>query len=121
MKKLLIAVVCMFSVASFAQDLKFGHINTQDLIALMPEFQTAQKEIEDTRLMYVNEMQKLENEFQSKYSALQQEAEKLDPAIRASRTAEVEKMYENMQNFQQTAQENLQKKQMELGKYLKSE
>ena len=114
MKKLLIAVVCMFSVASFAQDLKFGHVNTQDLIALMPEFQTAQKEIEDTRLMYVNEMQKLENEFQSKYSALQQEAEKLDPAIRASRTAEVEKMYENMQNFQQTAQENLQKKQMEL-------
>ena len=114
MKKLLIAVVCMLSVSSFAQDLKFGHINTQDLIGVMPEFQSAQKELEDTRLMYVTEMQKLETEFQSKYTALSQEAEKLDPAIRASRQAEVEKMYENMQNFQQTAQDNLQKKQMEL-------
>ena len=72
MKKLLIAVVCMLSVSSFAQDLKFGHINTQDLISVMPEFQSAQKELEDTRLMYVTEMQKLETEFQSKYTALSQ-------------------------------------------------
>ncbi len=114
MKKLLIAVLCLMSVSTFAQELKFGHINTQELMSAMPEYQSAQKQLEDTQLMYAEEMKKLETEFQSKYSTLQQEAEKLDPAIRASRTSEVEKMYENMQTFQQTAQENLQKKAMEL-------
>lgn len=114
MKKLLIAVLCFISASAFAQDLKFGHLDTQALITIMPEYQTAQKELEDLGLKYKLEMQNLESEFQKKYAAFQQEAEKLDPAIAASRQSELEKMYENMQAFQQTAQESLQKKQMDV-------
>jgi outer membrane protein len=114
LKKTLIAVLFILPVSLFAQDLKFGHVDRQELLKSMPDATAAQKTLEDLVLKYKTETQKLETEFQTKYADFQQNSSTLDPAIRSLRENELNKMYENIQSFSTAAQESIQKKQSEL-------
>ncbi len=114
LKKIALFLLFVLPLSVFAQELKFGHIDRQELLKIMPEAIEAQKSLEDLVLKYKTETTKLESEFQSKYADFQQNAQTLDPAIRTLRESELNKMYENIQSFTTAAQESLQKKQMEL-------
>jgi outer membrane protein len=98
----------------FAQELKFGHINREALLKEMPEALEAQRKLESKILDYKTETSKLENELTKKVDEFKKVSATLDPAIRAAREAELNSMYENIQKFTATAQEELQKTQMEL-------
>ena len=113
LKKFAIILLLALPLSVFAQELKFGHIDRGELLKVMPEALEAQKALEDLVLKYRTETTKLETEFQTKYAEFQQNSSTLDPAIRSLRENELNKMYENIQNFATLAQENLQKKQME--------
>ena len=114
LKKIAIILLCILPLSGFAQDLKFGHIDRQELLKLMPEAAQATKTLEDLVLQYKTETSKLETELQTKYDEFQKTSATLDPAIKTLRENELNKMYENIQNFANVAQENLQKKQSEL-------
>lgn len=114
LKKIALSLLFVLPLSVFAQELKFGHIDRQELLKVMPEAIEAQKSLEDLVLKYKTETTKLESEFQTKYADFQQNASTLDPAIRTLREGELNKMYENIQSFTTAAQEGLQKKQMEL-------
>ena len=113
-RKFALSVLFVLPLSVFAQDLKFGHINRQELIEVMPEAVAAQRTLEDLVLKYREEMTKLETEFQSKLTDLQQNSAALEPAIRARRESDLQRMHENIQSFGTNAQEDLQKRQMEL-------
>jgi outer membrane protein len=115
LKKIVFILICaLLPLSIFAQDLKFGHIDRQELLKTMPEATEATKTLEDLVLKYKTETAKLESEFQAKYADFQQNSATLDPAIKASRETELNKMYESIQSFNTSAQENVQKKQNEL-------
>lgn len=113
-KKIVIVLFLTLPFVALAQDVKFGHIDRQELLKVMPEAAEATKSLEDLVLKYKTETAKLETEFQTKYADFQQNAQTLDPAIRSTRENELNKMYENIQAFASLAQETLQKKQAEL-------
>lgn len=113
LKKIVICLFCVLPFVAFAQDIKFGHIDRQELLKDMPEAIEAQKSLEDLVLKYKEETTKLETEFQTKFADFQQNPP-TDPAIKTSKENELNRMYENIQTFATSAQENLQKKQMEL-------
>ena len=114
MKKLVIALLLAMPLGLFAQNLKIGYINKQEIITVMPEYATAMKQLEDTNLKYITEGKKLEEELQRKYQEYQAQADTLDAAIRKYKENELNQYQRNIQAFVQSAEETLKKKQQEL-------
>ena len=56
----------------FAQNLKFGHINAQEIITVMPEFTKAQNDIQTLEKQLTAELQRTQEEFNKKYQEFQQ-------------------------------------------------
>lgn len=97
-----------------AQDMKFGHVNLQEIIFLMSEMDSAQVVLEK----YGNDLQEtfvsMQNEFQSKYNTYQQMSANWAPAVYDAKTKELEEMQQRLQQFQQSAQQDIQQKQQEI-------
>lgn len=110
---LFLSILCSTSFIS-AQDLKFGHVNLQEIILLTAEMDSAQAVLE----RYGNDLQEtfvsMQNEFQSKYNTYQQMSANWAPAVLDAKTKELEEMQARLQQFQQSAQNDLQSKQQEL-------
>ncbi|MGE5393216.1 MAG: OmpH family outer membrane protein [Candidatus Saccharibacteria bacterium] len=97
-----------------AQAPKFGHIDLQALIGLMPERAAAekqylafQKELEDA----LGDMQK---ELQSKFVEYTAKKDSMTETVRKMKEEDMNAMNERVQNYQQSATQQLQAKQGEL-------
>ncbi len=113
--KICVLGILMFS-ASFAkaQAPKFGHIDLQALIQIMPEradaekkFTAYQKELEDA----LGVMQK---EAQTKYAEYLTKRDSMSETVRKMKDDELNAMSERIQTYQQNAQQQLQAKYQEL-------
>ena len=92
LKKIALVLMLALPMGVFAQNLKFGHINAQEIVSAMPEFAKAQSDIE----------------------ALDQQASAKDslPAnIAERRQKELQDMMQRQEQFQQEAQQQMQKAQ----------
>ena len=47
LKKIALVMLLALPMGVFAQNLKFGHINAQEIITVMPEFTKAQNDIQN--------------------------------------------------------------------------
>ncbi len=117
-KVLKITLVAVFSIlvstAVLAQTNKFGHINSAELLAQMPEIKEADKKLQEFGLSLENQLKMMTNEYQTKVQAFQaQEASMADP-IKQSRIKEITDLESRIQDFQQTAQESVSRKKEEL-------
>ena len=88
----------------FAQNLKFGHINAQEIITVMPEFTKAQNDIQTLEKQLTAELQRTQEEFNKKYQEFQQ-------AIAERRQKELQDMMQRQEQFQQDAQQQMAKAQ----------
>jgi outer membrane protein len=103
----MIAMVIGMAIPSMAQ--KFGHINSNKLLMAMPERETAEKQIEEQATLYDQELQNMQAEFQKKYEEYLGKAETWPEAIRKSKEKELRQLEQGMQDFSQTAQQDLAK------------
>lgn len=116
MKKILFAFTLLvtFSFAFSQKALKIGHVDSQELISLMPEKDSAQKKIQD----YATELQKtsqtMQTEFQQKYQEYAEKGETFSKLIKENKEKELRGLQERMQQFEQNAKQDLQKKQADL-------
>ena len=97
----------------FAQNLKFGHINAQEIITVMPEFTKAQNDIQALEKQLTAELQRTQEEFNKKYQEFQQAIAKdsLPPNIAERRQKELQDMAQRQDQFQQEAQQQMSKAQ----------
>ena len=97
----------------FAQNLKFGHINAQEIVSAMPEFAKAQSDIEALDKQLTSELQRTQEEFSKKYQEFQQAIAKdsLPANIAERRQKELQDMMQRQEQFQQEAQQQMQKAQ----------
>ncbi len=111
MRKLISVTVLILLLVSaspqlFAQT-KFGHINTNELLRLMPGRDAAQAELEK----YARELETLfvsmQNEFQTKYQDYLEKEGELSELIKQSRQRELSNLQERIMEFQESAQEDL--------------
>ena len=119
MKNLIIILftVCILVPGSlFSQNkTKFGHVSPEEIMELIPGFDTAQKAMLDYQTNYQNEGQEMVKEFQLK----QQDYEKLvssntSPAILKIKEDELTAMYKRIEEFSSEMEANLQNKKVEL-------
>ena len=96
----------MAPLAIFAQ--KFGHLNSADIMQAMPEYKTAQTEIQNLEKQYSNELQMMEAELGKKSEAYEKEKATLPANIAQRRETELQEIYSRMQQFYQDSQVKLQ-------------
>ncbi|WP_299130860.1 OmpH family outer membrane protein [uncultured Winogradskyella sp.] len=114
-KSLLFAAVLFIGATSFttAQN-KIAHINTQDLVKAMPEYKAAQAEIEKLGKTYEVQIQDSFKELDRKLKQYDAEAAAQTQEENAKRMQEVEGMKQSLTQYQQQAQQDLQKKEFDL-------
>ena len=111
LKKIALVLLLALPMGVFAQNLKFGHINAQEIVSAMPEFAKAQSDIEALDKQLTSELQRTQEEFNKKYQEFQQAIAK-DPAnIAERRQKELQDMMQRQEQFQQEAQQQMQKAQ----------
>ena len=68
LKKIALVLLLALPMGVFAQNLKFGHINAQEIVSAMPEFAKAQSDIEALDKQLTSELQRTQEEFNKKYA-----------------------------------------------------
>lgn len=110
-------------MAVFAQ--KFGHVDSSTIIQLMPEYTSAQTELNTLQKQYEDELKYLQDELQKKSDDYEAQAATLPDNIKQRREQELNDLYTKMTQFYQDSQQNLQNKSQQLmqditGKVLKA-
>ena len=111
--KLTLAVVCvMFSTSLFAQ--KIGYVNTDEIITNMKETQDAYTQLEAYAKDLQAQLETIQVEFNNKLQEYQNATETMTDAVRQLKEKELTDLNTRIQEFQQVAQQDLQKKENEL-------
>lgn len=104
--KFLALVMVLFATQSFAQ-VKLAHINMQELVALMPERDSAVMKLENYAKDLEETMQGMQQEFNTKLQTYQQKNATWTAAILEAKTKELEEMQQRLQMFNQNAQQEM--------------
>jgi outer membrane protein len=113
----LTALVFIFSFLgqhAVAQSLKFGHINRNELIQAMPEFDSAKVSLEKLNTELSNAMELLQVEYNNKAEAYLKESKNLTDLVRQTKEQELQDYQKRLTDFQTNAQNQLQEKQAAL-------
>lgn len=116
LKKIFLAIMVAVPACMMAQTPKFGVVNAEEIITILPEFSEAQEKIAAASKQYEDEYAKLNEELQKKFADYQQlvnDASTPD-AIKERRMQEIQELDQKAQQFLQTAQQDLQRQQAQL-------
>lgn len=114
MKKIVLAIACLIflSASSFAQ--KFGYINSQELLSLMPEAKKADSSLQAFAKSYQDQIETMIKEYQKKGQEYQAQEKTMSDAVKEVKMRDLQKLEENIQQTQQSAQEKVAKKKEDL-------
>ncbi|MCK4664341.1 MAG: OmpH family outer membrane protein [Bacteroidales bacterium] len=114
-KLLFVGLILISFTQSFAQGkYKFGHIDSNQLLSIMPEREKAQKELEKIASELEKELEAMQVEFNNKYQDYLAKVDSLSDLIKQTKEAELQEIQQRIQSFQATAQQELQNKETEL-------
>ncbi len=116
MKRLTILIVAILFLgnASLLAQNQIAHINVQQLLSEMPEMKAAQAELKKIEETYKADLQNSFQEFQNKAKQYENEAPGKTQEENEKRAIELQNIEIRLGDAQQTASQELQKKQAEL-------
>lgn len=115
LKNLILAATCIIAGNFTAQaQSKVAHINTQELVESMPEMQSAKSELEKLAKTYETDIQAMATELQNKVKQYDAESTTKTDEENSKRLQEVQSMEQSIRQYQAQAQQDLQKKEIEL-------
>jgi len=115
MKKIiLILALASATLLGTAQNLKFAHIDSQELLKIFPGRDSAEavfnKEISDAETM----LEELQVEFNKKYQLYLEQKDTISKIARTAKEQELQEMQARIQNSQSSMQQQLQQREAEL-------
>ncbi|MAZ97051.1 MAG: hypothetical protein CMP53_05970 [Flavobacteriales bacterium] len=115
MKRVLLvfALTIGFAATAVAQQ-KIGHIDVEELVAVMPETQTANAEIQKYQEQLEGDSQAMQEEYMTKMQNAQANVDTWTQLRLQKEQEELEAMGQRIMQFNQSAQQELQRKQMDL-------
>jgi outer membrane protein len=111
---MVIMVIALAGQSAMAQNFKFGHINSDELIQTLPEYDSATVKLEKFRKELVNALELMSVELNTKNDAYQKESKLLSDIVKQTKEQELIDMNKRIQDFQTNAQTQLQSKQTEV-------
>ena len=113
-KKIALVLLCALPFSLMAQEVKLGHVNSQEILSAMPERVTIEKTIKDLQDQWEKEMTKMREEYYAKIKEFQDKQATMHESIKQDRQSEIAELEQRISTFQQTASTDLGKKQQEL-------
>jgi outer membrane protein len=100
----------------YAQAPKLGHINTQELLAAMPESDSAQAKLQRIAKEFQDQLEQMQVEFNKKYQDFTANQTTWSDLIKTTKGSELEDMQQRIQTFQNTAETSLQEQRTKIFK-----
>jgi len=117
-KTLSTTILFLFALTTMTAQSKIAHIDSQTLISQMPEVKEAQAQLEKLQKTYATEIDASMKEYQTKLQTYSADAQNQTEVTNQARQKELAGMEQNIQQYQQTAAQDVQKKQADLLKPL---
>jgi outer membrane protein len=111
---LLTAALIFTAQDGIAQSFKTGHINRDDIIMAMPDYDTAMKAYNAYGQELTNALELMQVEYNNKLDQYVKDSKTLTDLVKTNKEQELADMQNRIANFQQQAQVQLQDKQVEL-------
>jgi outer membrane protein len=112
--KLVALVMIMAASSAVAQSLKFGHINSTQLLSFMPETKEADSTLQKFGASLETQLKTMTNEYQSKISDYRANEAVMAEPVKEMKVREINDLETRIQEFQESAQQSLQKKKEEV-------
>lgn len=113
--KLLVITLFLFSgTAVNAQNFKFGHINSQELLSLMPERDSAQATVQQYAKDLEGELEIMNVEYNNKLNDYIEKQDVLTPLVKKTKEQELNEFQNRIQDFSVNAQQELQQQEAQL-------
>ena len=113
MKKItFLALLSILTLSTIAQN-KFGYIDSQELLMLMPERKTAETEVQDFAKSLEAQLGSMTAEYQQSVQEYQANETTYTDLVKQDKVAEITSLEQRIQAFQQNAQQSLQAKEQE--------
>lgn len=115
-KKILLALAVALPLCASAQTSKFGVVDPESIIPGMSEYADAQNQLTEASKTYESEYAKIQEEFKAKYEEFQKVmSDSTTPqTIKDRRAQEIQELNQKAEQFAQTAQQELARKQQQL-------
>ena len=114
MKKILTICAALCVAASAFAQTKTGYVNTTELIQLLPAMDTVRTQLESAQKETYETYQAMIEEYQTKATTFQQKQASWTPAIKESKQKELNEIGNRIQEFEQSANQDLQQMQQML-------
>lgn len=106
--------VTLFGATTASAQLKFGHLNSAELVSDMPETKKADADLKKYTEDLQAQFQSMNQDLQAKYGDYQAKQGTLSEAIREIKAKEISDLQARIDEFQQSAQETVSRKKEEL-------
>ena len=113
MKKYALIAALLVASASSAQSI-VAHVNVDSLLVQMPEYKLAQEALQAEQAKFESEAKEMNTELEKGAQALQANAATWTELRQRQEQTRLQEMYNNIQEYMQQAQGQLQQKEVEL-------
>ncbi|MDE6379602.1 MAG: OmpH family outer membrane protein [Muribaculaceae bacterium] len=113
-KKVLLVIALICPMLLSAQTLKIGLVDLGSVLQAMPDYTKAMNQIKEVSDKYQAEYQKLGEEMNRQMTEFQNMSENELPAIKERKAREISDYQQKIQQFEQSASQDLQKMQNDL-------
>lgn len=110
-KKIILVVAAAIALPFVMNAQKFGVVDANDVLTNLPDFATMRDQIAEASKHYEDEFKKLQEEMDKKYAEFQGLPEETPNSIKELRLNELQELDQKMQQFRNTASQDLQRQQ----------
>ena len=114
LKKILLLTFLCLPLGMIAQEVKIAYVNSMEIYNVMPEASAAETEMANLNQSLRAELQRLEDEYNNKYTEFMQQQDSLVQSIKIRRMQEIEDMKNKVETYYQQAEQEVAKKRSEL-------
>lgn len=116
-KTLIVMVACLFAFGGTAmaqKNIKLGHINSNDLMQIMPGRDSAQTTLQAEVQELEATLKSMQSEMEKRYNDYMENQSGWTELIRQTKQREIQDMGARIQEFQENAQKQLQQREADL-------
>ncbi len=114
MKKIILLLFVTILANTISAQNKFGYLDSQEILLLMPEYKAAEKELQEFIKSLEGQLVSMNTELQNMFSDYQKNIESYTDLVKADKEAEIQSLQIRVQSFEQNAQISIQQKQTDL-------
>jgi outer membrane protein len=115
--KIALVAVCIMCAGGIAKaQVKIGYLDMKQLVDQMPETKAAMTTLQAYQKQFMDQLTSMNTELQTKGKAYQDQRATMTDAVRTAKEAELGDMQKRFQDFQTSAQQQVEAKQNEIAK-----